>query len=98
MTARYVCAHAKALYGTATTCQSIGGRRLEQQVCDEVFAVLAPAALAATAKALAEAESHHAARLKTFELAVERAGYEAQRAQTGDRSRSAELHDVGRAG
>lgn len=43
--------------------------------------MLEPAAWAATAKALAEAESHHAARLRTFELAVERASYEAQRAR-----------------
>jgi hypothetical protein len=50
-------------------------------VCDEVFAVLEPAALAATAKALAEAETHHAARLKAFELAAERARYDAERAQ-----------------
>ena len=78
---RYVCAHAKTLYGAGTTCQSLGGRRLEQRVCDEVFTVLEPAALAATAKALAEAETHHAARLKTFELAAERARYDAERAQ-----------------
>jgi DNA invertase Pin-like site-specific DNA recombinase len=78
---RYVCAQARTLYGTATACQSLGGRRLEQRVCDEVFAVLEPAALAATAKALAEAETHHAARLKAFELAAERAHYDAERAQ-----------------
>jgi DNA invertase Pin-like site-specific DNA recombinase len=78
---RYVCAQARTLYGTATACQSLGGRRLEQRVCDEVFAVLEPAALAATAKALAEAETHHAARLKAFELAAERARYDAGRAQ-----------------
>lgn len=77
---RYVCARGKQLYGRRS-CQSLGGRRLEQRVCDEMFAVLAPAALAATAKALMEAEAHHAARLKAFELAVERARYEAERAQ-----------------
>lgn len=77
---RYVCARGQQLYGRRS-CQSLGGRRLEQRVCDELFAVLAPAALAATAKALAEAEAHHAARLKAFELAVERARYEAERAQ-----------------
>jgi hypothetical protein len=78
---RYVCAQARTLYGTGTACQSLGGRRLEQRVCDEVFAVLEPAALTATAKALAEAETHHAARLKAFELTVERARYDAERAQ-----------------
>jgi hypothetical protein len=46
-----------------------------------VFAVLEPAALAATAQALAEAEAHHRARLAAFELAVERARDEADRAR-----------------
>jgi hypothetical protein len=46
-----------------------------------VFAVLEPAALAATAKALDEAESLHAKRLSAFELAVERARFEADRAR-----------------
>jgi DNA invertase Pin-like site-specific DNA recombinase len=78
---RYVCAQARNLYGTGTACQSLGGRRLEQRVCDELFAVLEPAALTATAKALADAEAHHATRLRAFELAAERARYQAQRAQ-----------------
>src|ERR671924_390878 len=34
---RYVCAHAKQLYGSARTCQSLGGRLLEQGVLDEIF-------------------------------------------------------------
>ena len=78
---RYVCARAKQLYGGQKGCQSIGGRRLEQHVLDQVLAVLAPAALAATAQALADAEQAHAAGLRGFELAAERAGYEAGRAR-----------------
>src|SRR5919108_726354 len=78
---RYVCGRACQLYGTEHVCQSLGGRRLEQRVLEEVFAVLEPAALAATARALAEAESSHAQRLAAFELAVERARYEADRAR-----------------
>lgn len=78
---RYVCARGKTLYGSAATCQSLGGQRLEQVVLAEVFKVLEPAALAATAKALAEAEANHAGRLDAFELAVERARYEAERAR-----------------
>jgi hypothetical protein len=42
---RYVCAHAKQLYGSARTCQSLGDRLLEQGVLDEIFKVLEPAAL-----------------------------------------------------
>ena len=78
---RYVCARAKQLYGGEKGCQSIGGRRLEQRVLEEVFAVLAPAALAATGRALADAEQAHAATLRAFELTAERARYEAGRAR-----------------
>ncbi|HEV8626756.1 MAG TPA: recombinase family protein [Acidimicrobiia bacterium] len=80
-TARYLCARASQLYGGGRPCQNLGGRRLELRVLDEVFAALAPVALAATAKALSEAESHHAKRLAAFELAVERARFEAERAR-----------------
>jgi excisionase family DNA binding protein len=78
---RYVCGRAKQLYGGDRMCQSLGGRRLEQRVMQEVLAVLEPAALAATARALAEAESSHVQRLGAFERAVERARYEADRAR-----------------
>jgi hypothetical protein len=78
---RDVCARAKQLYGGEHGCQRLGGRRLEQRVLAEVFAVLEPACLPATAKALAEAEAQHAARLRAFELAVERARFEADRAR-----------------
>jgi hypothetical protein len=78
---RYVCARAKQLYGGEKGCQSLGGRRLENRVLEEMFAVLEPAALAATAQALADAERSHAATLRAFELSVERARYEAERAR-----------------
>lgn len=77
---RYVCARAKQLYGTERGCCSIGGGRLEKTVLAELFTVLEPASLEATAKALAEAEQHYRQRLAAFELAVERARYEASRA------------------
>ena len=78
---RYVCVQGLVLYGLGRTCQSIGGRKLDVAVVDEVFRLLEPAAVAATAAALAEAETHHAGRLRTFELAVERASFEAERAR-----------------
>jgi DNA invertase Pin-like site-specific DNA recombinase len=78
---RYVCARAKQLYGGERGCQSLGGRRLEQRVLAEVFAVLAPAALQATVQALRNAEAAHATNLRSFTLAVERARYEADRAR-----------------
>ena len=78
---RYVCARAKQLYAGEHVCQSIGGIRLEQVILAELFKVLEPAALEATAKALAEAEGHYRQTLAVFELAVERARYEAERAR-----------------
>ena len=78
---RYLCARAKQLYGHEKSCQSIGGRRLEQRVLDEVFAVLEPAALAATAKALRDAEQTHATNLRAFTLSVERARFDVDRAR-----------------
>jgi DNA invertase Pin-like site-specific DNA recombinase len=78
---RYVCARARQLYAAERACQSIGGIRLEQTILAELFTVLQPASLEATAKALAEAEDHYQRGLAAFELAVERARYEAGRAR-----------------
>jgi len=78
---RYVCGRAKQLYGGEHMCQSIGGGRLEKTVLDKMFAVLEPAAMSATAQALAEADTHYRQRLSAFETAVERARYEADRAR-----------------
>ena len=77
---RYVCGRGRQLYGSESMCQSFGGRKLEARVLDEVFAVLEPAALSATALALNDAEAAYRQRLHAFELAVERAGFEAERA------------------
>jgi DNA invertase Pin-like site-specific DNA recombinase/predicted DNA-binding transcriptional regulator AlpA len=77
---RYVCGRAKQLYAGEHVCQSIGGIRLENRVLDEMFDVLAPAALTATAHALAEVGANYRRDLAVFELAVERARYEADRA------------------
>jgi len=78
---RYLCARAMQLYGAGERCQSVGGRSLEAAVVREVFAVLEPASMAATARALAETEALHRRRLEAFSLAVERARFEAERAR-----------------
>jgi len=62
-------------------CQGLGGRQLDEAVLEQVFRVLEPAAIAATARALGDQEASEGARLRTFELAVERARYEAERAR-----------------
>ena len=48
---------------------------------EEMFAVLEPAALTATAQALTDAEQAHQATLRAFALTAERARYEADRAR-----------------
>ncbi|MDA8038268.1 MAG: recombinase family protein [Actinomycetota bacterium] len=78
---RYVCARGLHLYGSTRMCQSVGGRRIDGLVIEEAFALLEPAAVEATIAALGEAEAHHVRRLRVFELAVERAGYDAERAR-----------------
>jgi excisionase family DNA binding protein len=78
---RYLCGAARALFQPGPACQSMGGRRLDARVLAEVFSVLEPAALAASAKALAQAEAQYAQHLAGFALAVKRARYEAERAE-----------------
>jgi DNA invertase Pin-like site-specific DNA recombinase len=78
---RYTCSRAKAMYGAERTCQSLGGKKLEARVMEEVFAVLEPAAIAATVKALAEVEANYQSRIGVFQLSAERARYEADRAR-----------------
>jgi excisionase family DNA binding protein len=77
---RYLCGRAQQLYAGEHKCQSIGGGRLEKTILEQVFTVLEPAALSATAAALAEADTHHRDRLGVFDKNVERARYEAERA------------------
>jgi predicted DNA-binding transcriptional regulator AlpA len=78
---RYLCARAKQLYAGEHTCQSIGGIRLEKTILAELFKVLEPAALEATARALDEADERYRRNLAAFGLGVERARYEADRAR-----------------
>lgn len=68
---------AKLHFGTEKICQSIGGRRVENLVLEQLFKVLEPASLAATATAMTQAEQHWRTNLAVFETAVERARFEA---------------------
>ncbi len=61
-------------------CRSIGGAYLHNTVLDELFRVLEPASLEATARAMADAEQRHRDQVAAFELALERARFEADRA------------------
>ena len=66
----YRCGRAHQMYG-ARSCQWIGGRRLHETVLDELLAVLAPASLAATVQALADARARYRQNLAVFERAAE---------------------------
>ena len=76
---RYVCGRGTQLYGTPP-CQSIGGVYLHRAVLEQLFQVLQPASLQATAHAMADAEQRHREQVAAFEAALERARFEADRA------------------
>jgi DNA invertase Pin-like site-specific DNA recombinase/predicted DNA-binding transcriptional regulator AlpA len=76
---RYVCGRGAQLYGTPP-CQSIGGIYLHRAVLGQLFQVLEPASLEATARAMADAGQRHRDQVAAFELALERARFEAGRA------------------
>ena len=76
---RYVCGRGTQLYGTPP-CQSIGGIYLHRAVLGQLFEVLQPASLQATAQAMANARQRHRQQAAAFETALERARFEAGRA------------------
>ena len=76
---RYLCGRGTQLYGTPP-CQSIGGAYLHRAVLGQLFQVLEPASLEATAQAMADAGQRHRDQVAAFELALERARFEADRA------------------
>jgi DNA invertase Pin-like site-specific DNA recombinase len=77
---RHECVKAKLHFGAERTCQSVGGRKAGKLVLDQLFQVLEPASLAATAKAMTEAGQQWRTHLAVFETAVERARFDADRA------------------
>jgi excisionase family DNA binding protein len=78
---RYACSRGRDMHATGKACQTVGGARLEKTVTGAFLEVAAPAGLAATAGAIRELEDQHEQRLAGQRLAVERAQYEADRAQ-----------------
>ncbi|MBA3720314.1 MAG: recombinase family protein [Nocardioidaceae bacterium] len=81
LTPRYHCARAEQQYGAARCQSGIGGGRVERAVLDAVFQALAPAAIDATLAAIADLDSTHQASVRSAELELERAAYEADRAR-----------------
>jgi DNA invertase Pin-like site-specific DNA recombinase/transposase len=79
--ARYACVRGFHLHGTDTTCQTLGGGRLDRAVAAAFLEAVTPAGVAASTGAIAELTDQHDARLAGQRLALERAEFEAQRAE-----------------
>ena len=78
---RYSCVRGHVLHATESTCQSLGGGRLDKAVAEAFLEAVTPAGIEATAGAIRELEEQHAERLAGQRLALERAEYEAERAR-----------------
>jgi hypothetical protein len=78
---RYACVRGRDMHATGQACQSLGGGRLDQAIAHAFLEAAAPAAIAATAGAIGELEDQHETRMAGQRLALERAQYDADRAQ-----------------
>jgi DNA invertase Pin-like site-specific DNA recombinase len=77
----YYCAGKNIVNGRGVYCLNIGGVQIDQAVAQAVLEALKPAAFEATLQATQQLESDHDAALTQWRLAVERAHYEAERAE-----------------
>jgi DNA invertase Pin-like site-specific DNA recombinase/predicted DNA-binding transcriptional regulator AlpA len=82
----YHCPGKVLVEGRGVYCLSIGGIQIDEAVTRAFIAALEPAGLAATLAAAERLESDRGAALKQWRLGVERASYEAQRAERRYRS------------
>ena len=80
-TPRYYCYGKEVNGGHAVQCLNVGGIGIDQAVSHAFLEALTPAALAATTLAVQQLEFHHDAALSQWRLEVERARYEADRAE-----------------
>jgi DNA invertase Pin-like site-specific DNA recombinase len=80
-TPRYYCRGEELNGGHRAECLNVGGLTIDQAVIDAFLEALTPAAVEATALAVQQLESHHDAALSQWRLEVERARYEAERAE-----------------
>jgi len=77
----YHCSGKDIVHGRGVYCLNIGGVQIDQAVVNAFLKALTPAALVATQLAVQQLEAHHDAALAQWRLAVERARYEAERAE-----------------
>jgi DNA invertase Pin-like site-specific DNA recombinase len=78
---RYYCENNEIAGGRGFRCLSVGGLTIDQAVTNAFLEALTPAALEATALAVQQLESNQDAALSQWRLEVERARYEAERAE-----------------
>jgi hypothetical protein len=77
----YHCAGKDIVSGRGVYCLNVGGVQIDQAVVEAFLKALTPAALEATQLALQQLEANHDAALSQWRLGVERARYEAERAE-----------------
>jgi DNA invertase Pin-like site-specific DNA recombinase len=75
----YNCSRRTSTYAEPL-CQSLAGPCLDALVSEQILAALAPAALEASLAAVAEVERERAELMRHWQLRLERAGYEVERA------------------
>ena len=92
----YHCPGDNIVNGRGQYCLRIGGRQVDHAVASTFLAALAPAGVEAAVRAAEQLEADHEAALAQWRRQVERAGYEAQRAERRYRAVDAENRLVAR--
>jgi DNA invertase Pin-like site-specific DNA recombinase/transposase len=85
-TCGYHCAGKDIVEGRGVYCLNVGGVQIDQAITEAFLASLAPAGVKAALRAAEQLEADHDAALAQWRLALERARYEAERAQRRYRS------------
>ena len=77
----YHCPNSELVDGRGKWCLRVGGRKLDEAVAETLLAALTPAGVKAALRAAESLEADHDAALSQWWLQVERAHYEAERAE-----------------
>jgi DNA invertase Pin-like site-specific DNA recombinase len=77
----YHCPNSELVNGRGKWCLRVGGRKLDEAVAETLLAALTPAGVKAALRAAESLEADHDAALSQWRLQVERARYEAERAE-----------------
>jgi predicted DNA-binding transcriptional regulator AlpA len=92
----YHCAGKDLVNGRGVYCFNVGGTAIEQAVANAFLEAITPAAIEATRLSVEQLQSNHDAALSQWRLEVERARYEAERAERRYRTVEAENRLVAR--